>query len=109
WNTPSFGGHVLRYVLFAGSAPGLSNLAVVDTGNAATSFAASAPAAVYYVEFAALNTCGTGPISNEVTFSIGSAIPGAPVDLAATVGANGYVSLSWSPAASAVTPSRSLL
>ena len=43
-------------------------------------------AGVYYVRVAALNACGTGPISNEVTFSIDSAIPEAPIGFAATVG-----------------------
>jgi hypothetical protein len=109
WNTPSFGGRVMQYVLFAGSAPGLSNLAVVNTGNAASSFAASAPAGVYYVRVAASNACGTGPLSNEVTFSIDSAIAEAPIDLAATVGSNGFVSLTWSPPASGVSPSGYLL
>jgi hypothetical protein len=109
WNTPTFGGRVLQYVLLAGSAAGLSDLAVVDTGNAATSFAASAPAGVYYLRVAASNGCGTGPASNEVTFSMGSGAPEAPTDLEGAVSGDGRVSLSWLPPASGQAPSGYLL
>jgi hypothetical protein len=108
WNTPAFGGRTTSYVLLAGSASGFSNLAVIDTGNASTSFAASAPAGAYYVRVAAANGCGMGPASNEVTFSLGAALPGAPIDLSSVTG-DGLVSLSWTSPASGAVPSGYLL
>jgi len=109
WNPPAFGGLVNTYVLMAGSAPGLSNLAVIATGNAATSFAASAPSGLYFVRVAAANDCGQGPASNEVSFSIGSARPEAPTGLAAVVGPGGAVSLSWTAPPSGPAPTGYLI
>lgn len=59
------------YVLEAGSAPGLSNLAVVDLGGTGTAFATSGVAAgVYYVRVKAANACGTSGASNEVVVAV---------------------------------------
>jgi Metallo-peptidase family M12B Reprolysin-like/Bacterial Ig domain len=101
WNAPTMGRVPTGYVLFAGSASGLSNLASVGTGSAATSFAASAPAGVYFVRIAASNACGVGPVSNEVSFTLGMDLPGAPQNLAAFVAPDGLVTLTWDPPASA--------
>jgi predicted phage tail protein len=99
WNPPTLGSLATGYVLMAGSGPGTSDLAVLGTGSAATSFAASAPPGLYFVRVAASNACGTGPASNEVSFTLGADLPGAPGDLAATVTAGGQVSLTWVPPA----------
>jgi hypothetical protein len=109
WNAPALGGRTTSYILFAGSAPGLSNLAVIDTRNASTSFAASAPAGVYYVRVAAANGCGVGPASTEVSFSVGAGLPGAPIDLTGTVARDGGVSLSWTAPSAGEAPSGYLL
>ncbi len=95
WNAPTIGRVPTGYVLFAGSASGLSNLASFGTGNTATSFAASAPAGVYFVRLAASNACGVGPVSNEVSFTLGLNLPGAPRNLAASVAPGGSVTLTW--------------
>lgn len=58
-------GQASSYVLEAGSAPGLSNLAVVNVGNV-TAFRAAVPAGVYYVRVRAANSRGLGAPSNEV-------------------------------------------
>jgi Metallo-peptidase family M12B Reprolysin-like/Bacterial Ig domain len=103
WNAPATGSFTTGYVLMAGSAPGTSNLANFSTGNAATSFAASAPAGLYYVRVAAANGCGTGVASNEVSFTLGADPPGAPGDLAWTVADGGLVTLSWTAPVSGVS------
>ena len=100
WNAPTIGRAPTGYVLFAGSASGLSNLASFGTGSAATSFAASAPAGVYFVRLAASNACGVGPVSNEVTFTLGMNLPGAPQNLASSVATGGLVTLTWDAPAS---------
>jgi hypothetical protein len=104
WNTPALGAYTSGYVLMAGTAPGTSNLAYFGTGSAATSFAASAPAGLYYVRVAATNVCGTGTPSNEVSFTLGADLPGAPGDLTWTVAGGGHVALSWTAPVSGVSP-----
>jgi Metallo-peptidase family M12B Reprolysin-like len=102
WNTPTLGAFTTGYALMAGSAPGTSNLADFSTGSAATSFAASAPAGLYYVRIAAANACGTGVASNEVSFTLGADLPAAPGDLSWTVADGGHVTLSWTTPVSGV-------
>jgi predicted phage tail protein len=99
---------VTSYVIQAGSSPGAANLARFNTGNASTSFAASAPAGLYYVRVSAANQCGVGPPSNEVSFTSGADRPGAPQDLAWLVSPERVVTLSWS-APTAGTPTAYLI
>lgn len=68
WSAPSPGPGpaVLSYVLAAGTASGLSNITVFDTGSSARSLGAVAPSGVYFLRAAARNACGVGAPSNEV-------------------------------------------
>lgn len=61
------------YVLEAGSASGLTNIASVPT--AATSLAATVPAGTYYVRVRATSACGLGDASNEVVLRVGATPP----------------------------------
>jgi hypothetical protein len=66
------------YIVEAGTAPGLANIVVFDTGNAAQTVSATAPDGLYYVRVRGRNACGTGPASNEVRVSVpGGAPPSA--------------------------------
>ena len=59
-------GAPTSYVLEAGSFAGGANVAVSDTGTAATSLTASnVGAGTYFVRVRARNACGTGGASNE--------------------------------------------
>jgi len=84
------------YVLEAGSAAGAANLAVVNIGPTAA-FTASAPAGNYAVRVRGSNACGNGAASADVQFSLGSALPGAPVNFTSSVASNGTVSFTWAP------------
>jgi len=97
------------YVLEAGSAPGQSNLAVVNVG-AGLSFGASAPAGTYVVRVRGSNACGTGPASNEVSITLGAsvALPGTPLNLTASV-SGATVSLAWAAPASGGAPASYVL
>lgn len=64
-------GSPSSYTLQAGSAPGSSNLGVVNTGNATSYTATGVPNGTYYVRIVAANPCGTGPASNEVIAVVG--------------------------------------
>jgi hypothetical protein len=103
WQAPS--GTVTTYVIEAGSAPGLANLANFATGNAATTFtAAGIGAGVYYVRVRAANADGISPPSNEVTVVVGGCVPpAAPTSLQLVSSSGGTVVLQWSPSALALS------
>ena len=64
--TASVGGFAATsYIIEAGSAPGLSNLARIPVGNV-TRFTTTAPPGVYYVRVRGVNARGTSLASNEV-------------------------------------------
>jgi len=64
--TASAGGYApTGYIIEAGSAPGLADLATLQVGNV-TRFTTTAPPGVYYVRIRAVNARGTSLPSNEV-------------------------------------------
>ena len=65
WTAPSGGSAPTEYVIEAGSAPGLADLAVLRVGNV-TRFSTVAPPGVYYVRVRGVNAAGVGAASNEV-------------------------------------------
>jgi predicted RNA-binding protein with TRAM domain len=69
-----------NYVVQAGTAPGLSNLATVNAG-VALGLSATAPTGTYYVRVVAQNAFGSSPPSNQVTVLVGgSTTPLPPLD-----------------------------
>ena len=83
-------GGPTNYIIEAGSAPGLANLAVLTIGSE-TTFSTPAPPGTYHVRVRARNACGTGPPSNEVVVAVA---PPTPIPPVLTV--NGSVTLSGS-------------
>ena len=105
WSAPSSGVTPTGYVLYAGAAPGRTDLVSFNTGSTLTGWSGAVPAGLYYVRVAARTACGVGPLSNEVAVPVGAAAPPeAPGTLAAAVSGN-VVSLSWSVPASGPVPS----
>ncbi len=72
------------YTILAGSAPGLSDIAVVNMGGQ-TALAATAPAGVYYVRIVGANAFGTSAPAENLTVRL------AVNALTDTVGPNGVV------------------
>ena len=108
WSAPATGDPVESYIIEAGSATGLANLANFATGTAATTFSTGGvPSGTYYVRVRAFNGAGTSPPSNEAILVVGSsgctAAPGPPGNLTATSTANGTVTLTWTAASGAPT------
>jgi probable HAF family extracellular repeat protein len=68
WSPPAIGSTVTSYVLEAGSATGLANLASVPV--AGTVFTAFAPRGTYYLRVRAVNGAGTGTASDEITLVV---------------------------------------
>jgi hypothetical protein len=75
WTAPTGGATPLSYVLVAGSAPGLSNVAVIDLGSPATSVSGDVPHGTYYVRMGARGACGLGPLSNELPLVVPGTSP----------------------------------
>lgn len=71
------------YVIEAGSAPGLTNIAAAPT--AATSLAATVPAGTYYIRVRAMGACGLGNASNEVVLRAGVVPPPPTAPIYGTV------------------------
>jgi 5-hydroxyisourate hydrolase-like protein (transthyretin family) len=70
WVAPAFGTPT-SYIIEAGSATGLSNLAVVDTHSTATTVSfAGVPPGTYYIRLRAVNALGASVVSNERTLSV---------------------------------------
>jgi hypothetical protein len=85
------------YVLEAGSASGLANLARFDTGAPVLGLSLGAPAGLFYVRLRARDGCGLSRPSNEVVVAVSTgAPPGAPLGVTGTVTGN-TVQLAWSP------------
>ena len=61
------------YIVEAGTAPGLSNVAVADVGSSTTLTATGVGNGTYYVRTRARNACGTSAPSGELTLVVGAA------------------------------------
>jgi predicted phage tail protein len=96
WAAPAAGCAPTGYVVQAGSASGLSNLAVINLGNVST-LSASAPPGTYYVRVIALNAFGGSAASNEIVVTVGSPCTAAPAAIECVTGTYTLVSLNDRP------------
>jgi hypothetical protein len=98
WAIASGTPSVSQWQLQAGSAPGLSDLAIVPLPGSARSFTATAPVAgTYYIRLIALNQAGASPPSTELAVVLAPGIcdlPTTPTGLSAIAGQGG-VRLRW--------------
>jgi hypothetical protein len=93
-----------HFLVAAGTAPGLSNIAVLEISGAVTILQGTAPAGTYFVRVHARNDFGVSGPSNEVQITVaGCAGPGPPQNLAVSVVGNKQLQLTWSPPAANVS------
>jgi len=110
WSAPAGLVAPVSYVLFAGSAPGRADIASIELGSPATTFAASAPPGTYFLRIAGRSACGVGAVSSDITASMssgggggGGVVPAPPTGLTASVSGR-VISLSWVPPATGAAP-----
>ena len=66
WSAPPSGPAPSSYLVEAGSAAGLADLAIVSTGSASPSLVAEAPPGAYFVRVRAVNGAGPGPATADL-------------------------------------------
>lgn len=102
WTPAATGGAPTSYTLYAGSAPGATELATIRLPNT-TRFSATAPTGLYYLTVVARNAYGASMPSNEIAVQAGCvAAPPAPGPLTSTT-AGSTVALAWGAAATAAS------
>ena len=65
WSAP-VGNAPMSYVIEAGSAASLADLATVNTGSTATTFTANAPPGTFFLRVRAVNACGVSAATDDV-------------------------------------------
>ena len=103
WERNQYGGEATHYLLEAGTATGLRNIATIPVNVPAFTID-GVPPGTYFLRVRAVSPAGVSEPSNEVMVVAGGAPspPGAPFAVGAVVsGSNG--SLTWSKPAGAVT------
>jgi hypothetical protein len=103
WERNQFGGEATHYLVEAGTATGLSNIATIPVSVPAFTFA-GVPPGTYFLRVRAVSAAGVSGPSNEVMVVAGGAAspPGAPYAVGAVVtGSNGAIT--WSTPAGPVT------
>jgi hypothetical protein len=105
WAAPNGGAQVINYAVDAGTTSGSSNLAAnVLVGNVLSVTGPPLPAGSYFVRVRAVGQFGPGPVSTEVSFTIGAvAVPGPPTNLVASVSGT-TLTLTWGAPASGGAP-----
>jgi endonuclease/exonuclease/phosphatase family metal-dependent hydrolase len=106
WRAPAGGCRATSFAVLAGSAPGASDITIVNVGHV-TSVSASAPPATYYVRLVATNAFGASGASNEIVVVVGgtrcASAPLSPHGLTAHA-VDGTLALEWSAPAGGCPP-----
>jgi hypothetical protein len=97
WQAPASGGAPTGYVVEAGTAPGLSDLATVAVGQALTFSTTGVAFGRYFVRVRAMNASGASSPSNEVVVTVGCAGPPGQPTTPVVSGSAPNIVLTWAP------------
>jgi hypothetical protein len=104
WTPPVGGCAATSYVVQAGSAPGLTDLAILNVGPA-NSLSVSAPAGRYYVRVVAVNAFGGSIGSVEIVVTVGATTEAVTITFdGLSTAANGSSVTSYTESGFTVTP-----
>jgi hypothetical protein len=102
WQASPFAS-VTRYVIEAGSAAGLANLARLAVSGLETTFTTDAPPGTYFVRVRAGNACGLSPSTTDVSLTVGGeSLPAVPASVTVSGSGNTYT-VHWSSVAGATS------
>lgn len=97
WKAATSGTTPQGYLLYVGTAPGLSNLGMAST-NATGLVVPNVPDGIYYIRVVAVNPAGASTPTADYAVNVRIAPPSAPVNAMGAVGSGGNVYLSWNAA-----------
>lgn len=101
WGPPSTGGVASSYLLYVGTVPGASDLvSAYGVGNQLSASGDLGPGR-YYARVQAANQFGQGPISSDVPFAVGDALPPSPPASLTMAWQGTVLTLTWGAAAGA--------
>ena len=103
WIAPSGGTTPQGYRLYAGTAPGLSNVGSAST-TATGLVVPNVPDGIYYIRVVSLGPGGASAPTPDYVVNVRIAPPAAPQNVMGVVGAGGNVYLSWTSSPSGGVP-----
>ena len=104
WTPPSGGTAPQNYVLYAGTAPGQSNVGMASTNNTGL-VVPNVPDGIYYVRVVAVNSAGSSAPTPDATVNVRIAPPGAPENAMASTAPGGNVLITWRAPSTGSAPS----
>jgi hypothetical protein len=96
WGVPLWGPAPTGYRVEAGSAPGLSDRAIIDVSGTAL-VSAGIGNGLYFVRVRAVAGGVSGAATPDVAIAVGGPPPGPPTAIAVALGPGGSVLVTWSP------------
>ncbi len=104
WTAPAQGPTPQRYVLYAGTAAGLSNVGSASTP-ATTLVVPDVPDGIYYIRVVAVGAGGSSAPTADVMVNMRVTAPAAPVSVVGATWPVGNAQVTWQPSGSGGTPS----
>jgi hypothetical protein len=104
WNAPAGGTVPQGYQLFAGSAPGRSDIGYATT-NGTTLVVPGVPNGIYYIRVVAHGGSGASTPTPDYVVNVGVTPPEAPTNVMGATGPGGHVQITWKPSATGSAPS----
>ncbi|MGE0360374.1 MAG: matrixin family metalloprotease [Vicinamibacterales bacterium] len=104
WAAPADGPAPQGYALYAGSAPGLTNIGVATTTTTGLAVP-NVPQGIYYVRVVSVGAGGTSAPTPDLAINVNVAPPAPPVNVIGSATAGGNVLVTWRDSASGGAPS----
>ena len=108
WTPATTGAAATAFQLQAGSAPGAANYGAVTVGGTSL-VVPNVPNGTYYLRTLAVNAQGASAPTPDAVVTVGPALPGAPQNVTASVGAGGLLTIAWQAPSSGGTPTQYLI